>query len=1099
MKNRRKFTMLKWQQSLLLGFALFILIIFCGYYYYRYEKTIIRQEKFNNLKFIADLKINQITHWRKERLADAHVFTESPFIRQSIQRWLLSKGKNIEKDLIERILLMRNNYNYEDAFIFSSEGKLLSDPNTTLKHIDPVTINYCTKALQDRETFFSDLYFSPTDNIIHFDIISPISNDRNIPVAVLVLRVNPYNYLYPLIQSWPTSSKSAETLIVRKDGDSVLFINDLRHISNTALKLRIPLTNTKVPAVQAVLGHVGIWEGIDYRGIKVLADIRPVPGSPWFMIAKVDQSEVFTELRFRSTIIIIITLILLLFLGFGISWLYNNRQKNIYRKLLETGTALQESQEVFRATLYSIGEGVITTDIQGCIRHMNFVAEKLTGWNEHDAAGRSIKDVFHIVDEESRDKVESPVQRVLKEGSVAGFANHTLLISKDGKEISIADNGAPIRNDKNEIIGVVLVFRDQTEERASQKAIRQAQEAEQLLAHTIRSIGELISITDLDDRFTFVNQAFLDKYGYTYEEIIGQRVSVIVSPKNDPELLKEVLEYSRKSGWTGEVLDITKDGREFPISLKTSNILNEKGEILGLVGVAEDITERKLAEAFLQKSEERFRSLYENSTIGLYRTTPEGKIILANPTLVKMLGYPTFEELASKNLEEEGFEPSYERKQFIEQIELNGEVIGLESAWTCRDGSILNIKESARAIKAPNGKVLYYDGTVEDISERKKAEALLRKSEEKYRDMVEQINDVIYATDTNGIITYVSPTVEILSGYKPEEITDHSLGEFVGPTVFFDIKEHFRKIMAGILDPLEYQVKMKSGELRWLRISSRPIINENRPIGVRGVLTDITEHKQAENEIHHLNETLEKRVVERTHQLEILNKELDFHIKEIEQLTFIASHDLQEPLRTLTTFTQLIHEEYSGKLDEDGNKYIEFIFNSATRMRLLVKGLLDYSLLGRESIITIVDCNKILNEVISDMSESINLYEAKITVQELPVLNGSETELRLLFQNLIHNAIKFRKKDVHPEINISAKDHENEWVFAIEDNGIGIEGKDKVIVFNIFQRTHNRSEFEGSGIGLAHCKKIVELHGGRIWVESAPNAGSVFIFTIPKR
>jgi len=168
-------------------------------------------------------------------------------------------------------------------------------------------------------------------------------------------------------------------------------------------------------------------------------------------------------------------------------------------------------------------------------------------------------------------------------------------------------------------------------------------------------------------------------------------------------------------------------------------------------------------------------------------------------------------------------------------------------------------------------------------------------------------------------------------------------------------------------------------------------------------------------------------------------------------------------------------------------------------MRLLVKGLLDYSLLGRESIITIVDCNKILNEVISDMSESINLYEAKITVQELPVLNGSETELRLLFQNLIHNAIKFRKKDVHPEINISAESHENEWVFAIEDNGIGIEGKDKVIVFNIFQRTHNRSEFEGSGIGLAHCKKIVELHGGKIWVESAPNAGSVFIFSIPKR
>ena len=193
------------------------------------------------------------------------------------------------------------------------------------------------------------------------------------------------------------------------------------------------------------------------------------------MVAKVDQSEIFSELRYRTVIVIIITLLLLLFFGIGISWFYNNRQKNIYRKLLESGTALQESQEEFRTTLYSIGDAVITTDIKGCIRNMNVVAEKLTGWKESDVVGRSIREVFHIVNEESRDKVESPVQRVLKEGLVVGLANHTLLISKDGKEIPIADSGAPIRNEKGDITGVVLVFRDQTQERLAQKALQESE------------------------------------------------------------------------------------------------------------------------------------------------------------------------------------------------------------------------------------------------------------------------------------------------------------------------------------------------------------------------------------------------------------------------------------------------------------------------------------------------------------------------------------------------------------------------------------------------------------------------------------------------
>ena len=249
--------------------------------------------------------------------------------------------------------------------------------------------------------------------------------------------------------------------------------------------------------------------------------------------------------------------------------------------------------------------------------------------------------------------------------------------------------------------------------------------------------------------------------------------------------------------------------------------------------------------------------------------------------------------------------------------------------------------------------------------------------------------------------------------------------------------------------------------------------------------------ERLEKENREVNNSLEKKVRQRTSEMESKNKEL-------EQFAYVASHDLQEPLRTISGFVELLQKEYREKLAGNGDIYLNYLSQASDRMKVLIKDLLDYSRIGREKAAMPVDCDDLLEEVVADLGKSIRESEAQIHFADLPVLYAYPTELKLLFQNLIANAIKFRDAHRKPEITVSAQVENNGWKFMVNDNGIGIEKQNLDRIFIIFQRLHNRSQYEGSGIGLAHCKKIVELHGGNIWAESEPGAGSRFFFTISK-
>jgi len=272
--------------------------------------------------------------------------------------------------------------------------------------------------------------------------------------------------------------------------------------------------------------------------------------------------------------------------------------------------------------------------------------------------------------------------------------------------------------------------------------------------------------------------------------------------------------------------------------------------------------------------------------------------------------------------------------------------------------------------------------------------------------------------------------------------------------------------------------RLNDKKLCWISFKSKFTLDEEGDIiRLLGIAWDSTKSKEIEIERQRATE-LERQNVE------------------LQQFAYLASHDLKSPLRTIINFSGLLIKRYSKDLDETANSFLGHIQSSAVRMEVQIKDLLDYAMLGRNDKLKSIDCNDLLKDIIIDLDFIIKNSNCKILVEDLPVINGYKTEIALLFGNLITNAIKFKKVSSDPVINISYTKDDNYVEFIVKDNGIGIDKKYKEKIFVLFQRLHNSEEYEGTGIGLAHCKKTVELHGGKIWVESTKNEGSSFHFTI---
>ncbi len=347
---------------------------------------------------------------------------------------------------------------------------------------------------------------------------------------------------------------------------------------------------------------------------------------------------------------------------------------------------------------------------------------------------------------------------------------------------------------------------------------------------------------------------------------------------------------------------------------------------------------------------------------------------------------------------------------------------------------------------------------------------------------------LVSETDLEGKIVYVNDPFVKISKYTEKELLgqDHRIiNSGYHPHSFFE--NLWSTISQGKVWKGEIRNRAKDGALYWVDTAIGPILDdEHKVMGYISIRFIITDRKQLEKSLKESNQELDQQA----QRLKISNEEL-------EQFAYVASHDLQEPLRMVNSYVKLLEEEYKGKLDKEADKYIHYAIDGAERMMLLINDLLAFSRVGSQrKEVKKTDCSLILEELFQDLKLVIQENKASITHDPLPTIMSDELQVRQLFQNLIGNAIKF-KGDKRPEIHVGVERENNEWKFSVRDNGIGIDLKQSDRIFVIFQRLHSRDKYPGTGIGLAISKKIVERHNGRIWIESKLGQGTTFFFTIP--
>ncbi|MEK6372011.1 MAG: PAS domain S-box protein [Acidobacteriota bacterium] len=542
------------------------------------------------------------------------------------------------------------------------------------------------------------------------------------------------------------------------------------------------------------------------------------------------------------------------------------------------------------------------------------------------------------------------------------------------------------------------------------------------------------------------------------------------------------------AGETVTLARVEIDGGKL-LEISAAPLSDGAGNVAYAIGTLTDVTETARIDQTLRESQRAYRDLFVNAPIGIYRTTPDGAVVMANPALVEMLAFDSVAELLDWHLDRDGVHAGYDRAAFMALLDRFGEVRNLEGAWRRRDGTTLFVNENARVVRDANDQVLFYEGTVEDITARRETEEALRTSREAYRHLVENATDIMYSCDPYGRFTYVNPTVRTVIGYSEHDFLKKHFLEIIDPEYRQQVEEFYRRQFTTRAPNtyFEFPVSTPAGERVWIGQNVQTLMRGDRIIGFQAVARDISERKKMEEELARTRDAA----------VESARVKSEFLAN--------VSHEIRTPMNGVIGMADLL---YTSALTTEQRDYAQTIRQSAESLLRIVDDILDLSKIeaGKLAVRAIeLDLDELIDEITDVFAERAATKGIRFRSIIYPdvhrQLRGDALRIRQVIVNLVGNAIKFTAEG---EVTLSVmQDSESDgdtvlW-FLVNDTGIGISGADQERLFVPFVQVDGKTnrKFGGTGLGLAISKQIVNLLGGRIGVASVPGEGSTFWFTAP--
>ena len=624
-------------------------------------------------------------------------------------------------------------------------------------------------------------------------------------------------------------------------------------------------------------------------------------------------------------------------------------------------------------------------------------------------------------------------------------------------------------------------------------------ESQQAFEAVIEASPLAMVATAPDGSVTLWNAAAEHTFGWSRQEVLTHPLPFI------PEDKDEKLSATFTRSLQGRIISAfetqakRKDGSLIDISISTAPVRDAEGRITGVMAVISDITR------LVGNAQGKLAAIVESSDDAIISKTLDGIIQTWNHAAERIFGYSADEVVGHPISILIPPDRVHEETEILDRLKRGKRIEHFETERVAKDGRHVQISLAISPILDADGRVIGASKVARDITERKQMESKLRENDERLRAIFNQTSVGIAQVDLSGRFVLVNQEFCRMAGRSAQELLELRMQDITHPDdvaynqVLFDwlVKE-------GGNFEIEKRYVLPDGSLIWVHNSVAAITDpRGKPEYVVAISQDISDRRCAEMALQEIKADLEQRVQQRTRELQAANETLQQHTEaliksnvELERFAYVCSHDLREPLRMVSSFSDLLARRHKDKLEPEAREFLDFIMDGASRMDQLIRDVLSYSRLSsREKKAERVDCESVLLKASINLSSAIADSQAKVTHDPLPVVEGDTTQLTQLFQNLLGNALKFRRGA--PRIHISATRDGQHCRFSVKDNGIGIESQYRDRIFQIFQRLHTRSEYTGTGIGLAICKKIVENHGGRIWVESAPGKGSTFYFTLP--